>query len=278
MQYIEARHELTLALRAPHSEGKRIGLVPTMGALHKGHISLVERAKRECDLVVVSVFVNPTQFNNPRDLQSYPRTLARDRQLLADSGVDIMFAPAVEEMYPEPDSRQFSFPPLDQVMEGARRPGHFNGVAQIVSKLLMLVDPQAAFFGKKDYQQLLIVERLVQELRLGVKIVPCETMREDDGLAVSSRNTLLTPAARAAAPLIRKTLLESAAVASREGVERALQFVTSTINANPELEVEYFTIADRATLMAQSQFVPGVSMGFIAVHAGPVRLIDNIEY
>ncbi len=278
MQYIESRHELTLALRAFQGDGKRVALVPTMGALHKGHISLVEQAKREGDIVVVSVFVNPTQFNNPQDLQSYPRTLELDRELLAQAGVGIMFAPTVEEMYPEPDTRQFSFPPLDQVMEGVRRPGHFNGVAQIVSKLFMLVNPECALFGKKDYQQLLIIERLVQDLQLGVRIVRCETYREPDGLAVSSRNALLTPEARAVAPAIRRTLLESASWAQKEGIEGAVEFVTRTIDATPGLKVEYFTIADRQTLQPQSRFTPGLSMGFIAVQAGAVRLIDNIEY
>lgn len=281
MQIVFTTDTLRERLSALRAEGLTIGFVPTMGALHAGHASLVERSAGENGATVVSVFVNPTQFNDPKDLASYPRTPDEDFALLERLGTTIVFAPSAEEMYPEPDTRTFSYPPTDSVMEGARRPGHFNGVCQIVSKLFDLVEPDRAYFGEKDYQQIAVVRRMVEDLGLGVEICPCPIVRETSGLALSSRNALLSPEERAIAPHIYKTLCESRAWAAQASVAETEQRVTDTLNAVDGLEVEYFQIVDGRTLAAVADWNEADSIvGCATVYCGarPVRLIDNIRY
>lgn len=261
--------------------GKEIGLVPTMGALHEGHASLVRRSVKENGITVVSVFVNPTQFNDKNDLKNYPRTLDADCQLLDVCGADYVLAPSVEEMYPTPDTRQFEFPPVSTVMEGAHRPGHFNGVCQVVSRLFYIVKPNRAYFGEKDWQQIAVVKAMVKQLGLKVQIVECDIVRDADGLARSSRNTLLAKDERAIAPAIYKTLKESISYAKTHTVGETHDFVVNTINAVDGLEVEYFSIVDGNTLqdIAAWDDSPYV-VGCITVYCGktPIRLIDHIKY
>lgn len=261
--------------------GKEIGLVPTMGALHEGHASLVRRSVKENGITVVSVFVNPTQFNDKNDLKNYPRTLDADCQLLDACGADYVLAPSVEEMYPTPDTRQFEFPPVSTVMEGAHRPGHFNGVCQVVSRLFYIVKPNRAYFGEKDWQQIAVVKAMVKQLGLKVQIVECDIVRDADGLARSSRNTLLAKDERAIAPTIYKTLKESISYAKTHTVGETHDFVVNTINAVDGLEVEYFSIVDGNTLqdIAAWDDTPYV-VGCITVYCGktPIRLIDHIKY
>ncbi len=261
--------------------GKSIGLVPTMGALHEGHASLVRRSVKENSVTVVSVFVNPTQFNDKNDLQHYPRTLDADCQLLDSCGADYVLAPAVEEMYPTPDTRHFEFPPVSTVMEGAHRPGHFNGVCQVVSRLFYIVKPDRAYFGEKDWQQIAVVKAMVKHLGLKVQIVECDIVRDTDGLARSSRNTLLTEGERAIAPTIYKALKDSLAYAKTHSVAETHDFVVNAINAVDGLDVEYFSIVDGNTLQDVSSWddTPYV-VGCITVYCGktPIRLIDHIKY
>lgn len=261
--------------------GKEIGLVPTMGALHEGHASLVRRSVKENGITVVSVFVNPTQFNDKNDLKNYPRTLDADCQLLDACGADYVLAPSVEEMYPTPDTRQFEFPPVSTVMEGAHRPGHFNGVCQVVSRLFYIVKPNRAYFGEKDWQQIAVVKAMVKQLGLKVQIVECDIVRDADGLARSSRNTLLAKDERAIAPAIYKTLKESISYAKTHTVGETHDFVVNTINAVDGLEVEYFSIVDGNTLqdIAAWDDSPYV-VGCITVYCGKtsIRLIDHIKY
>ena len=268
------------ALLAPYrAKGGLIGFVPTMGALHQGHISLINRCVNECECTVASIFVNPTQFNNTADLANYPRTLEADLALLEESGCDIVFVPSVGEMYPKPDTRQFDFGMLDKVMEGAFRPGHFNGVAQVVSKLFDMVHPDRAYFGEKDFQQLAIIREMVRQLAIPVKVAGCPIVREPDGLAMSSRNMRLSPRQREIASLIAETLKNSRTFVGSKKTEEVALWVTETINACPELEVEYFQIVDGDTLLPvtdrlQSEHI----VGCIAVFCGEIRLIDNIRY
>ncbi len=261
--------------------GKSIGLVPTMGALHEGHASLVRRSVKENSVTVVSVFVNPTQFNDKNDLQHYPRTLDADCRLLDNCGADYVLAPAVEEMYPTPDTRHFEFPPVSTVMEGAHRPGHFNGVCQVVSRLFYIVKPDRAYFGEKDWQQIAVVKAMVKHLGLKVQIVECDIVRDTDGLARSSRNTLLTEGERAIAPTIYKALKDSLAYAKTHSVAETHDFVVNAINAVDGLDVEYFSIVDGNTLQDVSSWddTPYV-VGCITVYCGktPIRLIDHIKY
>ena len=265
------RHEL-------ENRSGTIGFVPTMGALHAGHISLVERCRRECDVVVVSIFVNPTQFNDPGDLLKYPRTPEADCSLLEKAGVDLVFAPPVGEVYPQADTRQFGFGALEQVMEGEHRPGHFNGVAQVVSRLFDIVKPDKAYFGEKDFQQLAIIREMVRQLALPVEIVGCPTERDADGLALSSRNMRLNPDQRAAAPLIYKALQDAVKEKGKTSADELACRTAECIDADPELKTEYITIADASTLQPVASWdVPGAKRMFAAVWAGDVRLIDNIE-
>ena len=279
MKIINTINELRAELDAYRAAGKSIALVPTMGALHRGHSSLVERAVAENDIVVVSIFVNPTQFNDKNDLKNYPRTLEADCALLEGVGAAIAFAPSVEEMYPEPDTREFSFAPLDTVMEGACRPGHFNGVAQIVSKLFYAVEPHKAYFGEKDFQQLAIIRQMVRDLALAVEIVGCPIVREADGLAMSSRNTLLTADERERALAISRTLFASLNVAKEKSLAATKAFVEDAINAVPGLELEYFQIVDGNTLQQIGEWSDSdYAVGCIALFCGKIRLIDNIKY
>lgn len=279
MELIKSIAVLGNLLSGFRKEGKTIGLVPTMGALHEGHAALVKRCVAENDIAVVSVFVNPTQFNNPEDLRLYPRTLDADCALLEKLGVDVVFAPDVDEMYPEPDTRVFDFGMLDKVMEGRFRPGHFNGVAQIVSKLFYAVKPDKAYFGEKDFQQLAIIREMVKQLQIPVEIIAVPIVREQSGLALSSRNMRLTPQQRETASEIFKTLEMSADLIEKQSVEDVKKFVVNRINNHDALSVEYFEIVDGETLQAifdwtDSQYI----VGCIAVFCGEVRLIDNIRY
>lgn len=254
-------------------KGKTVGFVPTMGALHDGHMSLVNRCRRENDLVVVSIFVNPTQFNDAQDLERYPRNEDADLALLKTAGIDYVFAPSVAQVYPEPDTRIFGFGALESVMEGSSRPGHFNGVAQVVSRLFEIVKADRAYFGEKDFQQLAIIRRMVEDLGLAVEIVGCPILRSEDGLALSSRNALLTPEQRAAAPHIYNVLCQAA---KREGTPQQIeQWATEQIDHNPHLKTEYVTIADTNNL--QTPINSENCHIFAAVKCGNVRLIDNIK-
>ena len=276
MQVFHTVKELRAALDG--REQSTLGFVPTMGAPHAGHRSLVERARRENDTVVVSVFVNPTQFNDKNDLRSYPRTPEADARLLEEAGADFVLMPSVEEIYPEPDTRTFDFGQIDKVMEGATRPGHFNGVAQVVSRLFDIVRPARAYFGEKDFQQIAIIKAMVEQLSLPVEIVECPIVRGEDGLALSSRNTLLDPAHRAAAPHIYASL--------RAGVERSktmtpaelTAWVTAEVERDPHLKVIYFKVVDARTMQEVRTWDESSRIqGCIAVQAGSVRLIDNIR-
>ena len=259
--------------------GRSVGLVPTMGALHAGHVSLIDRARKENDIVVVSVFVNPTQFNNPDDLRTYPRTEEADCEKLINAGVDIAFIPSVEEVYPEPDTRVFDLGAVAEVMEGPMRPGHFNGVAQIVSKLFDMVQPHRAYFGEKDFQQIAVIRRMVELEGFNIEIIDCPIMRENDGLAMSSRNVRLTPSQRAIAPAIHKALVTSLDYAQSHSVEETKQSVTNEINAHPEMEVEYYEIVDSLTMQPIKNWDDSnCPVGCITVYCGEVRLIDNIKY
>ena len=279
MKIVKGINELKGYLVDSKRNGKRIGLVPTMGALHKGHLSLVERCVRENDICVVSVFVNPTQFNDKHDLETYPRTLEADCALLESAGCDFVFAPSVEEMYPEPDTRTFDFGTVMQVMEGTKRPGHFNGVAQVVSKLFYIVEPDNAYFGEKDFQQIAVIRAMVKQLQIPVQINACPIVREADGLALSSRNTRLTPALRQKAPLIARTLQESKALAATKSVREVIDYVVNTLNADPDLEVEYYEIVDGDSLVSiQDWKDTSYAVGCVTVYCGEVRLIDNIKY
>lgn len=281
MKIFHKNVDLQNELFAVRKLGKTVGLVPTMGALHEGHASLVRRCVSENDVTVVSVFVNPTQFNDKNDLQSYPRDLDADCKLLESCGADIVFAPSVEEMYPQPDTRHFEFPPITTVMEGAHRPGHFNGVCQVVSRLFYIVRPQRAYFGEKDWQQIAVVKAMVKSLGLDVAIVECPIVRDADGLARSSRNSLLSTDERSIAPEIFKQLKQSIKYSKSHTVEETHKYVVDGINSVDGLDVEYFSIVNGDTLQDVSSWddAPHV-VGCITVYCGkrPVRLIDHIKY
>lgn len=279
MKLIQTVRELQAELAAQKEKGMTIGLVPTMGALHAGHISLVELSNIENDVTVVSVFVNPTQFNDKNDLVKYPRTLDADCKLLEKSGVSIVFAPSVEEVYPEPDTRQFNFAPLDTVMEGAFRPGHFNGVCQVVSKLFDMVMPDKAYFGEKDFQQLAIIREMVKQMDYSLQIVGCPIVREADGLALSSRNARLNLHERKIALNISKALFESTIFAQNNSLAETRDFVADAIADTEGLRLEYFEIVDAVTMQAVNKWEDASSIvGCITVFCGEVRLIDNIRY
>lgn len=279
MELITTVVELQKAVEAFRKQGKVIGLVPTMGALHQGHLSLVKQCLKDNDVCVVSIFVNPTQFNNPEDLEKYPRTLERDTDYLAQAGVTIVFAPSVEQVYPEADTRLFDFGQLDKVMEGKYRPGHFNGVAQVVSRLFDIVEPDRAYFGEKDFQQLAIIRAMVKQLALPVEIMPMPIVREASGLALSSRNERLTDEQRKVAVEISKTLFASKDKMNTLSIEQVKHWVVDTINATDGLCVEYFEIVDGLTLQSVDQWSDSdYIVGCITVFCGDVRLIDNIKY
>ena len=280
MEIIRPVKELKQAITNAKAQGSKIGLVPTMGALHAGHVSLIERARRENDFVVVSVFVNPTQFNNPTDLKTYPRTEKADCEKLEAAGVDVAFIPSVEEIYPEPDTRVFELGPVADVMEGAMRPGHFNGVAQIVSKLFEMVKPDRAYFGEKDFQQIAVIRKMVELCGFKLEIVDCPIKREDDGLAMSSRNVRLTADQRKVAPMIHKILTESVQYAKNHTVDETIKMVTDELNKVEFMDVEYYQIVDPLTMqpIAQWDDTKLNPVGCITVYCGDVRLIDNIKY
>lgn len=279
MKLVQTIQELRTELDALRKEGKTIGLVPTMGALHAGHASLVKRAVAENDVVVVSDFVNPTQFNDKNDLLKYPRTLDADCKLLEECGASFVFAPSVEEIYPEPDTRQFSYAPLDTVMEGKFRPGHFNGVCQIVSKLFLIVEPTRAYFGEKDFQQLAIIREMVRKYPFNLEIVGCPIVREADGLALSSRNARLSDEQRIQALQISKTLFASVEYAQTHTLAETKAFVESAISTAEGLRLEYFEIVDGNSLQTVCDWKDGsYIVGCITVFCGEVRLIDNIKY
>lgn len=293
MKVVNTVSDLKAVLGAFKKEGKSVGLVPTMGALHAGHASLVTRSLRENDVTVVSVFVNPTQFNDKNDLANYPRTVDKDCELLSSildgvkgeadcSGCELLvFVPSVEEMYPETDTRSFSYPPTDEVMEGQFRPGHFNGVCQVVSKLFMMVEPDRAYFGEKDFQQIAVIKRMVEDKKYPLEICPCPIVREADGLALSSRNSLLSAEERKTALAISKTLFASLDYAKDHTLQETKQWVIDQIDAVDGLKVQYYEIVDGNSLVSldnwnDSSYV----VGCITVYCGaiPVRLIDNIKY
>ena len=279
MKVIRTASELTDQLDRLREKGQTIGLVPTMGALHAGHLSLMTRARAENDVVVASVFVNPTQFNNPDDLRTYPRTEDADCRLLEQAGVDFAFIPTVEEIYPEPDTRVFDLGPVAEVMEGAMRPGHFNGVAQIVSKLFAWTLPTRAYFGEKDFQQIAVIRRMASLEGFDIDIVSCPIKREDDGLALSSRNTRLTPQQRAIAPAIHRILTESLGWAKSMTVDEVKKRVTEEIDAVDGLRTEYYEIVDHLTMQPVSDWsATELPVGCVTVYCGDVRLIDNIKY
>lgn len=279
MEIVRTISKLRDCLDLHRRQGHSVGFVPTMGALHEGHASLVVRSVAENDVTVVSIFLNPTQFNDPKDLERYPRTLEADCQLLEKCGADIAFAPSVAEVYPEPDTRQFSYPPTDSVMEGAMRPGHFNGVCQVVSKLLSYVEPDRAYFGEKDYQQIAVIRRMVDDLGFKLEIVPCPVVRQSDGLAMSSRNTLLTDQERTTAANIYRIMNESRSLGLT--VQQTHDYVVDAINSIDGLEVQYFSIVDGDSLADVTSWDDAPSIvGCITVFCGtkPIRLIDHIRY
>ena len=276
MKVVTTVEELRAELAQAASEG--VGFVPTMGALHAGHRSLVERARRENRTVVVSVFVNPTQFNDKNDLKHYPRTPESDAALLEAAGADLVLMPSVEEIYPEPDTRQFDFGAVDKVMEGATRPGHFNGVAQVVSRLFEMVRPARAYFGEKDFQQIAVIKAMVAQLGLAVEIVECPIVRDADGLALSSRNRLLTPAHRAAAPHIYAVLRRAVEKSHELSPAELKAWVVEAVEQNDLLRVIYYQSVDASTMQEVGAWSDSARIqGCIAVQAGEIRLIDNIR-
>ena len=282
MEIIRTVNRLAQVVDAARRDGKTIGLVPTMGALHAGHKSLVDRARRENDVVVVSVFVNPTQFNNADDLRTYPRTEEADCAMLEGCGADYAFVPTPDEVYPEPDNRVFDLGPVAEVMEGAMRPGHFNGVAQIVSKLFAWAKPTRAYFGEKDFQQIAVIRRMVELEGFDLEIVPCPIVRETDGLALSSRNVRLSPEARAIAPQIHRILADSGDL-KKQGYEadQVEKLTLDAINNIDGLEAEYYSIVDARTMQPISRWADAGDLGAAGcatVYCGGVRLIDNIRY
>lgn len=284
MQVLTTKNEIIRQVEACIRQNKTIGLVPTMGALHEGHAELVRKSVAENDVCVVSVFVNPTQFNNKEDLLKYPRTLQKDVALLTDLGVHFVFAPSSEEIYSQDEMQTrfaFDFNGLDQLMEGKMRPGHFNGVVQIVSKLFELVRPTRAYFGEKDFQQLAIIHHMVERSSLkdnfgDLQIIDCPIVREESGLALSSRNQRLSEEEKTTALNISKTLFSSLEWARVDSVAEVEKRVIETINAVDGLEVEYYEIVDKTSLQPTTTFHNAI--GCITVYCGPVRLIDNIQY
>lgn len=278
MFLVETITELNNKLKSFMKSGTT-GFVPTMGALHAGHISLVEQAVSENQVVIVSIFVNPTQFNNKTDLEKYPRNLAADLKLLEKTGCQIVFAPKADEMYPVPDTRKFDFGNLETVMEGKYRPGHFNGVAQVVSKLFDIVKPDKAYFGLKDFQQLAIIKTLVTRLELPVEIIPCPIIRENSGLAMSSRNELLSGEDRKNAAVISQTLFKAQKLSAQKSVRELAKWIELTINKNPYLTVEYVDIVDDIQLQPVKSWDENIKkVCCVAVFCGKVRLIDNIVF
>ena len=279
MKIIKNRKDLSEEVRILREEGNIIGFVPTMGALHDGHLSLIDYANKDNDITVVSIFVNPTQFNDQNDYAKYPRITEGDIEKLKKVKCDILFIPSEKEMYPVEDKREFDFSKLDKVMEGEHRPGHFRGVALIVSKLFEIVNPDKAYFGEKDFQQVAIIRYFTKQLKFNIEIISCPIIRESDGLAMSSRNMLLSHEQRANVSLISKTLFDAREKAKSMTVPETKDWVIRTINENPFLDVEYFEIVDDTSLDPINNWNQKVDkVGCIAVHVGIIRLIDNIRF
>lgn len=280
MKVLRTVGELRQAMESHRNAGQTIGLVPTMGALHAGHLSLMERSRRDNDITVASIFVNPTQFNNATDLKTYPRTEEKDCALLEKAGVDYAFVPSVEEIYPEPDTRVFDLGEVAEVMEGAMRPGHFNGVAQIVSRLFSYVNPTRAYFGEKDFQQIAVIRRMAQLEGFDFEIIACPIVREADGLALSSRNVRLTPEQRQIAPAIHRTLAQSLDMTRDKSVSEVKQWVKEEIDRQPFMTTEYYEIVNPLTMQPTDSWMTpdGPAVGCVTVYCGDVRLIDNITY
>lgn len=259
--------------------GFSIGFVPTMGALHEGHLSLVRNSVHENDITVVSIFVNPKQFNDPKDLEKYPRNTEKDLQLLKNTGCDIVFVPGIKEIYPDKELESFSFGHLEEVMEGKHRPGHFNGVAQVVSRLFRMVKPTKAYFGLKDFQQVAIINKMVDMLDFQVDIIACPIVREKDGLAMSSRNVLLNDEERKSATQISQTLFKARDLSRNKSLIEIRNLVVDSINNIPHLEIEYFELVDDINLMHVTEWDDKMQItGCIAVKVGNIRLIDNIAF
>lgn len=279
MQVINTKNELIDLIDNYRKKGKKIGFVPTMGALHEGHLSLVKESKKNSDITVVSIFVNPTQFNDPEDLKRYPRTLDKDVALLETVDCDLVFAPSVTEIYPEPDRRKFDFGYLETVMEGAKRPGHFNGVGQVVSRLFDIIRPDKAFFGMKDFQQVAIIRSMVKQLHYNIDIIACPIIREENGLARSSRNTLLDEDHKKNAPHIYATLKKARNLVPQMKVNELKEWIKNEIDNNLFLETEYVEIVNDTTLEVINDWEEkGVKVACVAVYAGKIRLIDNIVF
>ncbi len=281
MKLVDTHKKLNQIIVEAKSEGKTVGFVPTMGALHKGHLSLVRQAREQADLVVVSIFVNPTQFNDKSDLEKYPRTLQTDLNLLEKENCDLVFAPMEEEMYPEKEIKYLDIDlgGLDTVMEGKHRPGHFKGVALVVYRLFDMVQPDVSFFGEKDFQQVAVIRSMAKQMNCQTKVVACPIIREEDGLAMSSRNMRLKPEYRKASPLISKCLFDAKELSGQKSVKEVEEYVKEQIAGNEILELEYFEIVNKDTLLPTNSWnTPGGCVACIAVWAGDVRLIDNIQF
>ncbi len=275
---INSKTELASLINSIKLSNKTIGFIPTMGALHQGHLSLVSESKKQCNISIVSIFVNPTQFNDLSDLEKYPRTLESDLKFLDEIDCDIVFTPENEEMYPKKDNRIFDFGNIDKVMEGAFRPGHFNGVAQIVSKLFDIVKPNCAFFGKKDFQQVAIINNMVKQLNYNIQIISCQIIREKSGLAMSSRNERLSPENRKKASFIYETILEAKKLAKLKTVNDVKTFVENKFTENTDLKLEYFEIVDDFSLQSVKNWTDSQNItACIVAHIEGVRLIDNIK-
>lgn len=281
MIIVREQKELKATLRLWQSQGYQIGFVPTMGALHAGHISLVEAARKVCEKVVASIFVNPNQFNDPKDLERYPRMPEADCALLENAGCDVVFLPSVDEMYPEAATEKYDFGKLDAVLEGAFRPGHFNGVAQVVRRLFEAVNADKAFFGQKDFQQLMVVKSLVQQFQLPVEIIACPTLREKDGLAMSSRNMLLTKEEREQAPFVYQSLCKAKRMAEQGGLVSSIKNqIEADFKAQGAFRLDYFDICFPDSLIAcpADQKVNAPAVFLVAAFLGKIRLIDNLVY
>lgn len=276
MQVFQQISEIKTYISSQKQQHKTIGFVPTMGALHQGHISLINESKKVCDITVCSIFVNPTQFNNANDLTRYPRTPEVDRQLLEQAGCDVLYMPDVKDIYPTKDTRQFNFGYIDTILEAEHRPGHYNGVGQVVSILLAGIEPNKAFFGSKDYQQVMIVRTLVKQLKLPVEIISCPILREDDGLAMSSRNMLLTPEERKIASLVPKMMEGARDIAKQIGVSAAKLYILNEVAQVPLMKLDYYEVCDTETLEPLTALKPNQqAISLIAVFVGNIRLIDN---
>lgn len=281
MNVLKTCEDLRKYVDAHSVAGNTIGFVPTMGALHNGHLSLLTRSVEENDVSIVSIFVNPIQFNNKEDLRMYPRTIDKDIALLEAAGCNAVFVPEVSEMYPEGDivAEKYDFGTLETVMEGKFRPGHFNGVAVVVKRLFDIAKPTRAYFGLKDFQQLAIIKSLVNQYNIPVKIVPCEIVREDDGLAMSSRNVRLKADEREQAAVISHTLFDAVQYVNKKSVDEVKKIVINAINSVPLLSVEYFDLVDAASLQSIEKWNDAESVvGCIAVNVGDVRLIDAVLF